>query len=107
MKLLLTAKFKDMKKVILALSFFTFFLFGAVAVQLVTAATMGVEIVDFDKDPTKDEDKKEAKAKKAEKSETTVTESSERGCCAEKSNCCKSAEKASKSDCRKECPDKK
>jgi hypothetical protein len=104
-----------MKKVILALGFFAFILFGAVSVQQVDAAVAGVEIVDLDKDPTKDGDKAKAEVKKGEKAGEACSKASDKGCCAKEAKGCKgsSTTMASKGngdcakECSKECPDKK
>ncbi len=101
-----------MKKVVLALGFFTFILFGAVTVDNVSAATTGVEIVELDKDPAKDGDKKKAEVKE-EKACASASKASDKGCCAKASKCGDKASTAMASkgdcakDCSKECPDKK
>lgn len=97
-----------MKKLVLAFALFGFVLFGAFAVQNVMAASMGVEIVNFDKDPDKDGKKKKAEAK----TDTKVVEASGKSGCGEaKSSCCDKSGKAytasKDKDCSKECPDKK
>ena len=100
-----------MKKLILTLGLFSFIFFGALAIQNVTSSTFGVEIenIDFDKDPTKDGDKKakeaktDTKAASTDKSAEECAPSSAKSGCATKSSCCSSKGKSSASDC----PDKK
>jgi len=103
-----------MKKVILALGLLSFIAFGALAVQNLGTATFGVEIADFDKDPTKDGDKKKKNDDKKEvKSDDKATATGEAkaecaskktSCCSKKTACCS---KSSKVECAKEDPDKK
>jgi hypothetical protein len=97
-----------MKKLFLALALFGFIAFGVVGIQDIQASAYSVEVVDIDKDPTKDKDgDKKAKDAKASK-DMKASSSSKDGCCASscasKADCCS---KASKSSCSKEGPDKK
>jgi|GEM_PF-3406033 len=56
-----------MKKLVLTLAIFGFVAFGVVNVQNIVAASLDVEMVNFDKDPKKDEKKAvESKDSKAE-----------------------------------------
>ena len=93
-----------MKKLALILGLFAFVAFGVIAVQNVVAATNGVEIVELDNDPTKDNDK----AKKDAKTADVKAKDGKSGCCA--TSCCsgKSSTKMASADTKnKENPDKK
>ena len=99
-----------MKKLVLTLAIFGFVAFGVVNVQNIVAATTDVEMVNFDKDPKKDEKKAvESKDSKAEmKSGKDCCAKDKASSCKDKSSmasadCCAT----SKSDCASACPDKK
>lgn len=105
-----------MKKLFLTLGLFCFIYFGAFAVQNITSSTFGVEIADFDKDPTKDGDKKTTDKQEVKKDANTVVVGDSRSDCKAKANC--STQKScckSQSNChpkggsnyKKEDPDKK
>lgn len=98
-----------MKKLFLALAIFGFITFGAIGVQNLMASSFSVEMVNFDKDPKKDGDKKskDSKATTEMKAETTSTVKD--GCCSSPCSSKAAASCCSKDDdaCKKECPDKK
>ncbi len=105
-----------MKKLFLTLGLVCFIYFGALSVQYITSSTFGVEIVDFDKDPTKDGDKKTTDKQEVKKDANTVVVGDSQSNCKSKTNCnakyscCKSKTschpKTGSSD-KKEDPDKK
>ena len=89
-----------MKKLVLSLAILGFVTFGALSVQNLIAATSQVEMVNYDKDPKKEDTKKSADTKDA-KAEAKSSESCAKSCassCSDKSasakSCC-SGEKAS------------
>ncbi|MBW6481361.1 MAG: hypothetical protein K0B37_18195 [Bacteroidales bacterium] len=99
-----------MKKFVLALAIFGFVAFGVISIQTVVASSMSVEMVNFDKDPKKDEKKAvEAKDSKAEmKSGKDCCAKDKASSCKDKSttasaDCCATT----KSSCASACPDKK
>ncbi len=100
-----------MKKLVLALAIAGFVTFGVFSVQNVVAASMNVEMVNFDKDPKKDGDKKAAEVKDAKAS----AKSADAGCAKDCSSSCGSKSTTasasccdkSKENCDKSCPDKK
>jgi hypothetical protein len=102
-----------MKKLILSLAFFGFVAFGVVSVQNLMAASSQVEIVNFDKDPKKDGEKKVADTKevKAEtKTETKTSGDCAKSCsssCSDKSASSKSCCDKDKAACCSSSPDKK
>lgn len=96
-----------MKKLVLSLAILGFVAFGALSIQNVIASPSQIEIVNFDKDPKKDNNKKVADTKEV-KGDTKATESSAKNCsssCSDKSasskSCCDKST-ASKSCCDKE-----
>ena len=101
-----------MKKLVLALGLTCFILFGALSVQNIYGVTTSVEMVKFDKDPKKTDDKKAADNKdaKATSTDSKSCESkctSSSSCSKSSSSCCKPGDASSKGDCSKPCPDKK
>jgi hypothetical protein len=96
-----------MKKLILSLAIMGFVVFGALQIQNIMAASTSIELVNFDKDPKKDGDKKASETKDA-KADAKSSES-----CAKESSSCsgKTASAAccdkSKESCASACPDKK
>jgi len=103
-----------MKKIFLAIAIVCFVAFGAIGIQNLMASSNSVEMVNFDKDPKKDGDKKSKDSKettevKAESTTTTATTTTKDGCCSSScsskssSSCCSKE----KEDCSKSCPDKK
>jgi hypothetical protein len=83
-----------MKKLILSFAILGFIAFGALSIQNLTAATSQVEIVNFDKDPKKDGDKKASKAKEAK-----VESSSKKDCSKDCSSSCSGKTASAKSCC--------
>jgi hypothetical protein len=100
-----------MKKLILSLAIVGFVSFGVLNLQSVVAASSNVEMVNFDKDPKKDGDKKSTEVKDAK----AGAKSADAGCAKDCSSSCsdKSASASasccdkSKESCSKSCPDKK
>jgi hypothetical protein len=106
-----------MKKLVLSLAIIGFVAFGALGVQHLIAASSQTEIVNFDKDPKKDDNKKAADVKttdvkaadtKEVKADAKTSESCAKSCsssCSDKSasSCCGSE----KSGCSSSSPDKK
>ena len=104
-----------MKKLVLSLAILGFVAFGALSVQNVIASSSQIEMVNFDKDPKKDNDKKVADAKEVKAECTTeakTTESCAKSCastCTDKSASSKSCCSGEKSACgtSTSSPDKK
>lgn len=98
-----------MKKLILSIAIVGFIAFGAIGIQQLLASPSKVEVVNYDKDPKKDGDKKAADTKEV-KAETKTTVSDGKSCsssCCDKSSSSKSCCSGEKSECSKSCPDKK
>jgi hypothetical protein len=98
-----------MKKLVLSLAILGFVAFGALSVQNLIASSSQIEMVNFDKDPKKDSNKKAADTKDV-KAETKTTEADAKASpstCSDKSSCSKSCCGAEKEGCAKSCPDKK
>jgi hypothetical protein len=76
----LSFKFKIMKKLVVILVMVGFMAFGALGIQNVVASPAQVEMVKFDKDPKKANDKKVTESKNSKttdtKAATTVTNAS-------------------------------
>jgi len=98
-----------MKKLVLSLAILGFVAFGALSVQNLIASSSQIEMVNFDKDPKKDGDKKVAETKevkteaKAAEGDAKVSSSS----CSDKSASSKSCCGAEKTGCCTSTPDKK
>jgi hypothetical protein len=96
-----------MKKLFLALAIFGFIAFGVAGIQDIQASTYSIEMVKFDKDPSKAGDKKVKETKAGIEMKGDCAKAPKDGCCASatgnKSDCCAK----SKENCSKECPDKK
>ena len=98
-----------MKKLILSLAFFGFVAFGVVGVQDLMASTAQVEIVNLDKDPKKDGDKKVADTKEV-KADAKSSGDCAKSCassCSDKSASSKSCSDKDKAACCSSSPDKK
>jgi len=98
-----------MKKLVLSLAILGFITFGAMGVQNLIASSTQVEMVNFDKDPKKDGDKKVAESKEV-KAEAKTTEADAKACpstCSDKSASAKSCCGAEKAGCSTSTPDKK
>ncbi len=99
-----------MKKLVLSLAIIGFVAFGALSVQNIIAATAQVEIVNFDKDPKKDDTKKAADAKDV-KADTKTTEAGSKSCASSCASSCADKSASSKACCDKDkascTPDKK
>jgi hypothetical protein len=104
-----------MKKLVLSLAILGFVAFGALSVQNLIASSSQIEVVNFDKDPKKDGDKKVAETKDVKAEGTTTTEAKTscadaKACpstCSDKSASAKSCCSAEKSACCSSSPDKK
>jgi hypothetical protein len=97
-----------MKKLVLSLAILGFVAFGALSVQNLIASSTQIEMVNFDKDPKKDGDKKAADSKEV-KAETKTTDA-KAACpstCSDKSASAKSCCDKEKAGCATSCPDKK
>jgi hypothetical protein len=98
-----------MKKLVLSLAILGFVAFGALSVQNLIASSSQIEMVNFDKDPKKDGDKKVAESKevkteaKAAEGDAKVSSSS----CSDKSASSKSCCGTEKTGCCTTAPDKK
>jgi len=95
-----------MKKLVLSFAILGFVVFGALSIQNLIATPSQIEIVNLDKDPKKDSNKKVADAKEV-KGETKATEGSAKNCsssCSDKSASSKSC--CDKSTASKSCSDK-
>ena len=90
-----------MKKLVLSLAILAFVAFGAIAIQNLIASPSQVEVVNFDKDPKKEETKKAADTKEvsADSKTTKATDqdcssscsdksASSKSCCGHASDCC-------------------
>jgi hypothetical protein len=98
-----------MKKLVLSVAIIGFLAFGALSVQNLIASSTQVEMVNFDKDPKKDGDKKTAETKEV-KSEPKSTNADAKACpstCSDKSASSKSCCDKEKEGCASACPDKK
>ena len=100
-----------MKKLVLSLAILGFITFGALSVQNLIASSVQTEMVNFDKDPKKEDNKKAADTKDA-KAETKSDESCAKSCsssCSDKSASAKSCGSGEKAACcsSKSDPDKK
>lgn len=90
-----------MKKLVLSLAILGFITFGALSIQNIIAASSNIEMVNFDKDPKKEDTKKAADTKEV-KSETKATESGSKSCSSSCSSSCASScsgKSASTKDC--------
>ena len=97
-----------MKKLVLSLAIFGFVTFGAFGVQHLLASTTQVEMVNFDKDPKKEDNKKAAETKES-KADAKSSGSCEKSCastCGDKSASADCAGK-DKAACCSSSPDKK
>jgi hypothetical protein len=97
-----------MKKLVLSLAILGFVTFGALGVQNIMASASQIEMVNFDKDPKKDDNKKASESKDS-KGETKSSESCAKSCsstCSDKSASadCSNKDKAA---CCTSSPDKK
>ena len=98
-----------MKKLVLSLAILGFVTFGVINIQNVIASSSQTEMVNFDKDPKKDDNKKAADTKEV-KAETKTTESCEKSCatsCSDKSASAKACGDKEKAGCCSSTPDKK
>jgi hypothetical protein len=98
-----------MKKLVLFLAIIGFIAFGALSIQNLMASSSQVEMVRFDKDPKKANDKKVAESKDT-KTETKSGNKDEKACpstCSDKSATSKSCSEKEKADCCASSPDKK
>jgi len=100
-----------MKKLVLSLAILGFVAFGALSVQNLIASSSQIEMVNFDKDPKKDGDKKVADTKEV-KAEAKTTDANAKDCpstCTDKSASSKSCCSGEKSACgtSTSSPDKK
>jgi len=100
-----------MKKLVLSLAILGFVAFGALSVQNLIASSSQIEMVNFDKDPKKDGDKKVAETKEV-KAEAKTTDANAKDCpstCTDKSASSKSCCSGEKSACgtSTSSPDKK
>jgi hypothetical protein len=99
-----------MKKLVLSLAIIGFVAFGAVGVQHLIAASTQTEIVNFDKDPKKEDTKKVADTKEVKAETTTTSSSDEKSCsssCSDKSASAKSCCGSEKACCTSSTPEKK
>jgi len=87
-----------MKKLVLSLAILGFITFGALSVQNIIAATSNIEMVNFDKDPKKEDTKKAADTKEV-KSETKDVKASSKSCSSSCASSCSSS-------CASSCTDK-
>lgn len=100
-----------MKKLVLSLAILGFIAFGALSIQNLSAAAYHIEVVNFDKDPKKDGDKKAVESKEAK----SAAKSSDSGCAKDCSSSCKDKSTTASADCCSKdktasagcCPDKK
>ena len=100
-----------MKKLVLSLAILGFVAFGALSVQNLIASSSQIEMVNFDKDPKKDGDKKVADTKEV-KADAKTTDADAKDCsstCTDKSASSKSCCSGEKSACgtSTSSPDKK
>ena len=100
-----------MKKLVLSLAILGFVAFGALSVQNLIASSSQIEMVNFDKDPKKDGDKKVADTKEV-KADAKTTDANAKDCsstCTDKSASSKSCCSGEKSACgtSTSSPDKK
>ena len=98
-----------MKKLVLTLAIIGFITFGALSIQKIIASTSQVEMVNFDKDPKKNTDKKTTEAKSVN-TEAKATSSDKKDCsssCSDKSASSKACCGEEKSGCCSSGPDKK
>ena len=98
-----------MKKLVLFLAIIGFVAFGALSVQNLVASSTQVEMVKFDKDPKKANDKKVAESKdaKTEAKSTTTDETASPSTSSDKSASSKSSCEKDKGCCSHSCPEKK
>ena len=99
-----------MKKLVLSLAILGFVAFGALSVQNLIASSSQIEMVNFDKDPKKDGDKKTAETKEVKATEAKTTEADAKACpstCSDKSASSKSCCDKDKAGCCTTSPDKK
>lgn len=85
-----------MKKLILSLAFFSFVAFGALSIQHVIASSSQVEVVNFDKDPKKEDNKKASETKEV-KADGKTGESGSKSCASSCASSC--ADKSASKDC--------
>ena len=98
-----------MKKLVLSLAILGFVAFGALSVQNLIASSSQIEMVNFDKDPKKDGDKKVAETKEV-KTEANAAEGDAKvssSSCSDKSASSKSCCGTEKTGCCTSTPDKK
>jgi hypothetical protein len=98
-----------MKKLVLSLAIIGFIAFGALSVQHLIASSTQVEMVNFDKDPKKEDTKKAADTKEV-KAESRAKESCAKSCsssCSDKSASSKSCCGSEKAGCCSSTPEKK
>jgi len=98
-----------MKKLVLSLAILGFVAFGVISIQNVVASSVQTEMVNFDKDPKKEDTKKAADTKEV-KSETKKSGSCEKSCassCSDKSATAKACCDKEKAGCCASSPDKK
>jgi FtsZ-interacting cell division protein ZipA len=99
-----------MKKLVLTLAIIGFIAFGALSIQNIVASSSQVEMVKFDKDPKKANDKKTADSKDSKtdtKAANTTDEKTATPSSTEKSASPKSCCSGEKEGCAHSCPDKK
>lgn len=98
-----------MKKLVLFLAIIGFVAFGALSIQNLMASSSQVEMVKFDKDPKKANDKKvtDSKDAKTEATSATSEEKASTNDCSDKSASAKSCSDMEKAGCCASSPDKK
>lgn len=79
-----------MKKLVLSLAILGFVTFGALGIQNIIAATSNIEMVNYDKDPKKEDTKKAADTKEV-KADTKATETGSKSCSSSCASSCSSS----------------
>ena len=87
-----------MKKFVLSLAILGFITFGALSVQNLIASSAQTEIVNFDKDPKKEDTKKAADTKDA-KADVKSSESCAKSCASSCASSCSDKSASAKSCC--------
>jgi Phr family secreted Rap phosphatase inhibitor len=99
-----------MKKLVLSLAILGFVAFGVISVQHLIASPSNIEMVNFDKDPKKDGDKKTAETKEVKATEAKANEADAKAGssdCSDKAASSKSCCDKDKAACCPSSPDKK
>ena len=99
-----------MKKLVLILALIGFVAFGALSIQNIIASSTQVEMVKFDKDPKKANDKKAAESKDtktAEVKSASTDANATTPACSDKSSTSKGCCEKDKAGCCSSSPDKK